>query len=671
MRKVIPSVFLLVCLLAILSVANAQSLSQIKIRWVNLAAFPQVTTIIQILDGTGSPIVDYSEQDLIVEQDSSTQLRPRISPYDNGIIANIIVDDGAGMGTARWEKVDELVTSFATSYMEDSRDEVAMTAITASDYRSIVDYTSDREKLIDAVNNYNVDRSTTLSDPTESLETLIDDLTAKPASQGQQKLVVFITSGIEGGRNSDVQRIAEKAARENIPIFVFITREGGDAPADFRDANVLANETGGRYTVFSRTRDAQDAFEEISAFRKMYQLTYRATINESGRHRIQIRKDSTDIISAPKEFDITIEPAVVIIDEPSIGRVIERRAPSYTNDLNTITPIEETVRVRVQFPDGYERDIRSATLMAGNTEVARENNVDDAFELVWDLRSGQKVGESDIPLSVVVLDELGIESVSEVVDVRILVSVPERPSATNGQGTIVIVEPPTTVTRVITGVVITDTTTSVLPAPFDALEPYLPFVNIGLVVVLASLVGVLYFKREQVSTSVRNTIRKVRETLTQRAGGRAAIAHINVEEGARPQQIPLYGDVRIGRDRNTADIVFHEHEDSAVSRLHCTIFQRDGVFYIQDKGSSNGTSVNDVPLEAEVERRLYDEDQIELGRVVQRGILFRFSSVSRSSDDSGSGGSFGARTTMRIRRLTTRIGRGRDTSNGTSYEEDF
>lgn len=58
---------------------------------------------------------------------------------------------------------------------------------------------------------------------------------------------------------------------------------------------------------------------------------------------------------------------------------------------------------------------------------------------------------------------------------------------------------------------------------------------------------------------------------------------------------------------------------SGVSRRHAVIRRRDGVLYVEDLNSTNGTRINGSQLTAEREYRLRDGDEVEFGRV--RAIL--------------------------------------------------
>ena len=48
-----------------------------------------------------------------------------------------------------------------------------------------------------------------------------------------------------------------------------------------------------------------------------------------------------------------------------------------------------------------------------------------------------------------------------------------------------------------------------------------------------------------------------------------------------------------------------------ISKRHCALVQRDGKAFIQDFGSTNGTSVNDQPVKDEIE--LHNSDKLKIG----------------------------------------------------------
>ena len=58
--------------------------------------------------------------------------------------------------------------------------------------------------------------------------------------------------------------------------------------------------------------------------------------------------------------------------------------------------------------------------------------------------------------------------------------------------------------------------------------------------------------------------------------------------------------------------------DQSLSRRHITLRLKDGVCYVEDHGSSNGTFVNGKPIKPHTPEKLKPEDQITLGEAAMR-----------------------------------------------------
>jgi pSer/pThr/pTyr-binding forkhead associated (FHA) protein len=91
-----------------------------------------------------------------------------------------------------------------------------------------------------------------------------------------------------------------------------------------------------------------------------------------------------------------------------------------------------------------------------------------------------------------------------------------------------------------------------------------------------------------------------------------AVIALRVMEGAdEGSEHPVDGDLTIGRDPATADLVL---DDSGVSRSHARVAVAGDALTVEDLGSSNGTFVNGEPIGAPVE--LSDGDAVQVGGTV-------------------------------------------------------
>lgn len=95
-----------------------------------------------------------------------------------------------------------------------------------------------------------------------------------------------------------------------------------------------------------------------------------------------------------------------------------------------------------------------------------------------------------------------------------------------------------------------------------------------------------------------------------------------------PEKVPLDSRVvRIGRKPAFCDAVIN---DKRISKLHCTISEREEGFYIRDDGSTGGTAVN--------RRRLGVSDQVKLNHndlINLHEIVYRFEKTADIADQTG------------------------------------
>ncbi len=67
---------------------------------------------------------------------------------------------------------------------------------------------------------------------------------------------------------------------------------------------------------------------------------------------------------------------------------------------------------------------------------------------------------------------------------------------------------------------------------------------------------------------------------------------------------------RIGKERSYAD--YSVMNNNAVSRLHADIINKNGVYFIKDNNSTNGTFVNGVRIQSNIEVEIFDGNTITL-----------------------------------------------------------
>lgn len=133
-------------------------------------------------------------------------------------------------------------------------------------------------------------------------------------------------------------------------------------------------------------------------------------------------------------------------------------------------------------------------------------------------------------------------------------------------------------------------------------------------------IAVLYLFVLVIARSAIKDLRRTVAPAPDATGFHAAPAYADAPRGAdgwlvaergggleRDRRFDLIGGLSIGRSKE-ADVRI---EDRYASGIHARVFSREGRFYVEDMGSTNGTLLNGATLHGEAE--LIDGDTIQIG----------------------------------------------------------
>jgi len=152
----------------------------------------------------------------------------------------------------------------------------------------------------------------------------------------------------------------------------------------------------------------------------------------------------------------------------------------------------------------------------------------------------------------------------------------------------------------------------------DSLLAILKWVFLGLLylffvrVIRAVWVEVREPKSVAAGPAVAGSAAPAADTRRRRGERRAAGERLVVVEPSerKGQTYELTDELTVGRAPGCAVSL----DDTFVSNLHARVFRRDGILYVEDLGSTNGTFVNQKPVSSAV--RLRKGDRVQVGRTV-------------------------------------------------------
>lgn len=116
-----------------------------------------------------------------------------------------------------------------------------------------------------------------------------------------------------------------------------------------------------------------------------------------------------------------------------------------------------------------------------------------------------------------------------------------------------------------------------------------------------ALVGLIYLFLGMIALAAARELRQLARQAPQAGGARRGAHLIVVDPGATRLAsgavLPLRPITRLGRAADNTIVL----DDTFISAEHAAIVQRDGAWWVSDRGSTNGTLVNERPVQGEAE----------------------------------------------------------------------
>jgi hypothetical protein len=211
------------------------------------------------------------------------------------------------------------------------------------------------------------------------LSRAIDIATDPPPQPGMESAVLFITSPMLSDATTGLQSLAGRANQLGVRLFIWLV-----APQDYfplpgaTQLRTLAEQSNGSYFAFSGNEDVPTLESYLEPLRYIYSLTYESRAASSGNHQfiVDVFVEGTQVSTSPQNFNIVVAPPEPILVSPpsQIERTYQtdEQVDPQTLTAEDLAPDEQALKVRIEFPDGYERQLERTVLMVDGL-VADEN----------------------------------------------------------------------------------------------------------------------------------------------------------------------------------------------------------------------------------------------------------------------------------------------------------
>jgi hypothetical protein len=600
----------------------------------NTEAFPEIRVNFRVVDSFGKTITDIDEDDISLYENNQPIPDFRLIQYNDAPINIIyVIDLGqyTNYNAFGLEYIRRAITfPFLNGYFQDGKDTVQLLG-RANDGQlpqtiALFDSSNNGGAFLGYVNSMSFNPSSGLSDALRGIEDALGEMTGLDSLSDSSTSLVFLTHLLDTLSDEQTTALAEeliiKAREKRVPIFIFQTRIGG---GDTQALTILAQETGGEYLRLSNKEDQRDdfkrIFEEITNQRTHYSLTYRTTSYQSDNRRVSIGPAGSSIEQTTSSmlFAVDVLPPDIEILSPSDDTTFT--IEMFLENDHEISFQPETLSISAQltnWPDGYPRHITQATLLVNDesVETIETAPTDDVFEFTWNIEGIEDEGSFPILFKIRVVDELGMESVSDPLAINLeffmertlLQSCLEDP-----------IGPPCL--------------TSFL----------LPLLVVLTLIVIAAIIFFFFLRRHSRAAALQEALGTPRETVLvpgkkEKIPGEV-LARLKVLEGPHQMQghdLEILDYVtHLGRDPDQSTISFFPEGNTSISGKHCTLQLYSGTFYITDNHSLNGTTLNDELLEPDKPYELKDGDVIELGDLSVRGVKLKLTILKGAKGHAG------------------------------------
>ncbi len=612
----------IVALAVVTPVASQTTVTRVIVTSINANdTFPDIQVQVRVLDATGAFIPGLDINQFSVQEDgqsvSVAEVTSTALPLN---VRTVFVIDELSI-TSRLTAVREAIQAFAQNEMQPGDSVEVLAAADLGQTQVIVPLTGDPAQVINGMEAANYRPSSASS--TELLDAVkqgLDDLSAlSENTDGINQVFVFSVSLIN---QIDLDETIQDAIQLEIPIHtVLLGSEDAEGAL-----NRLARETGVAGGAIL-SDDLEDVLEVLAEQREQdqYLISYRSRANTSGEHEVIVEVGATSSNAVTFVVD-ELESPLVQITAPASDAVITRTETFFNQDSETIQPTEQTIAVEVSWPDGHPRNIileKTALVVNGKSlgpaTVVRDNGKDPVLlEFTWDVRQEKTPGKNQISVVVEAEDELGLKSTSEPVSVTVEYLLFAQGDGANACPALVSEYVPA------------------LCSNWNLIAPLTSFI-----VALVALIVVIVFMRRnpQVQEKVKERLGTMMTNMTNMTSmgaaekgtrivdplesAKAILVLLEGKSGMKETEFRINKSTTMGHSSSHADLVFQSKvESSPISRLHCTLIEKDGSFQLQDH-STNGTFLNGVRLKGD-QPVLKDGDIIELARVQDGGIKLKF-----------------------------------------------
>jgi len=422
---------LTVLLLAQTLPAWAQSGLNLSLSEPELTQFPKVTLYMDVYDQLGAFVSDLTLRNVSLTEDGQERIVNETILTQPGLDAIIALNlsstlsNRSSTGATRFQDMNSALLNWI-NYLPPSS---ALDLYSLTSNEGIL---AERQKERGAFTNSLQGYQPNLFNLKPNLDSLklALEIAAKPNPIPHGKQAIFYLTALPvDSELGGIPALADQALQSKVPVFVWLLASDASANSPAASAlTELAQKTGGKFFLYNETIQAPKPEEYFISLRYSYRLRYTSGINQSGTHKVSVQVQRGDQIATSSEVSFNVNlnaPIPTLINSPV--QVTRAWVEDKQGNL-TLQPDLVTLQMKVDFPDGYPRQLKSSRLIVDG-QIAIQNTQQPLDFFGWSLKAYRTNGMHT--LQVEVEDILGFKGKS--IELNIPVNVTPRSSNLIGQ----------------------------------------------------------------------------------------------------------------------------------------------------------------------------------------------------------------------------------------------
>jgi hypothetical protein len=602
--RTFPGCFLLAALSLFFQVNPVRSQAvpaTLQIIKVDSSAFPEIRVQILLLGPGGLESAAPSRESLSVSENNRS-VEYAIEQQEMGAEIGFVMDAGTGLfstsasGATRLQEMKDAISDLTQDpLLLTGKDIFYVIAQEPNGSQVLINPETPATQIPNILSQYNPPITYNLCAPLGGVSALLDYYAKEnSAGLGRAQAIVVFSGKMEVDKKFPMASVVAKAKAMGIRVHTVLIRH---SLVEQETLEQLAEETGGRFFYYTAEGAPSLAGLKplLTGIRTQYILTYRSPNPESGTRVVAVSMQyGQNEKPALMQYEVTVEPPVAVIRSPGEDQTVSPQSYTPTEDPQATPATGIVVTASVSWPDSHPRQIKQATLLVNGDPQSVLSGPSDQLTFVWNPTG--ETASGPVTLQIQIEDELGLVGLSDQIVVRIEAGSPGL-------------------------------------LPFDlSLNNILAI--LAFLLAVAAVVLVVVFRKQVAGTAgqavgaATEFIQEVGETLRfkgRSGASKAMLVDLDGNTGTGRSSFELFGTTSMGRSKKHADLVFQANQaDSPISRLHCTILEEDGAYFLRDDQSANGTYLNGVRLVPMDRNPLKDGDEIQLANPERSGVRLQF-----------------------------------------------